>query len=874
MRRLFTALMFAGCALAHAQNVPTYVQSRSTPSGSGASTLAYSSNVTAGNALYAVVFWGSGTGAALSFTDSQSNTWTLSKSASLMTDGDTIGIGCTVAGSSGSDSVTFLVNGTATSIFGAIYEVKNATCTQDVAAVSSDTTGQTTCSSGALTTSTANDLLVGMCGLQNPQSSFSAGSGWSNTQTFSSLNGIDGLGELRVATSPGSYTATTGSYTPAGEQGSIEVAFKPMSGGSLPTPTLTVSSSLNPSTVGQSVTFTATISSGPTGTITFYDAGSSIGTGPISGTTATFASSSLTQGSHSITASWPGNSSYSAVTSSPITQTVNQPTAQPGTVFYYDAVYDLAGNAITISDTGVGSNSTYGYDTLNRLFSASVQPLAGGYTRGWCWSYDAFGNRTAQDFQAAPGCPTPPSLPPATASYNTNNQVTWTTVNSASAGFTYDGAGNVISDNVNTYLYDADGRICAVKVEPIQGTYTMTGYLYDAEGIRIAKGSITTWGSCDPAVNGFQLSTIDVVGPSGEQESEMSVQNGSMTWAHVNLWSDGAPMLTYLNDGNGSLHFYLNDPLGSRRAETDYSGTLQESCGTLPFGDGASCTPTPAEQLFTGKERDTESGNDYFGARYYASTMGRMLSPDPSGLFFADRTNPQSLNLYAYVRNNPLAFTDPTGLYCAWEDGTSDDDPKDGGATKKQCKQQGGHWTDAANPCHGMDNCVATFDWNNPQRDKTPTFDPRLDPQLVGVMGALPTQPTVSNVVDPDAQRIQQLADAVKKKTDCAVHSLLKSSSTIALDAVGMVPFGGTAEAIVPVANGAVSSVTSAVQGDTTGSALSTVDMVQGAAVRAVTSPAIGINAPKAIPLAGQAYSGALVARDIWNASGEYANCF
>ena len=71
---------------------------------------------------------------------------------------------------------------------------------------------------------------------------------------------------------------------------------------------------------------------------------------------------------------------------------------------------------------------------------------------------------------------------------------------------------------------------------------------------------------------------------------------------------------------------------------------------------------------FTGKERDAESGLDYFGARYYASSMGRFLSPDftddfllPAPVPWADYTNPQSLNLYAYVRNNPLSQTDDLG---------------------------------------------------------------------------------------------------------------------------------------------------------------------------------------------------------------------
>jgi RHS repeat-associated protein len=94
---------------------------------------------------------------------------------------------------------------------------------------------------------------------------------------------------------------------------------------------------------------------------------------------------------------------------------------------------------------------------------------------------------------------------------------------------------------------------------------------------------------------------------------------------------------------------------------------------SLPFGDGLSPYPdansdqgtelggflgsTPL--FFTGKERDTESGNDYFEARYYSSSMGRFLSPDPGPYLVPD---PQSWNRYAYVQNNPLRNTDPTGL--------------------------------------------------------------------------------------------------------------------------------------------------------------------------------------------------------------------
>lgn len=90
---------------------------------------------------------------------------------------------------------------------------------------------------------------------------------------------------------------------------------------------------------------------------------------------------------------------------------------------------------------------------------------------------------------------------------------------------------------------------------------------------------------------------------------------------------------------------------------------------------------------FTGKERDQESGLDYFGARYYASTMGRFMSPDwdssPVAIPYADRTNPQSFNLYSYAGNNPLSRTDPDGhctnggqqkgfWWCAFNDSDQD----------------------------------------------------------------------------------------------------------------------------------------------------------------------------------------------------------
>jgi RHS repeat-associated protein len=111
---------------------------------------------------------------------------------------------------------------------------------------------------------------------------------------------------------------------------------------------------------------------------------------------------------------------------------------------------------------------------------------------------------------------------------------------------------------------------------------------------------------------------------------------------------------------------------------------VELNCTNLPFGDPGTPNVSPCTQVisgssdstehhFTGKERDTESGLDYFAARHYGPRVGRFMSPDPSGLYFSEPTNPQSLNLYSYVLNNPLMYIDPYGYDCepGWDDNSN-----------------------------------------------------------------------------------------------------------------------------------------------------------------------------------------------------------
>jgi RHS repeat-associated protein len=319
------------------------------------------------------------------------------------------------------------------------------------------------------------------------------------------------------------------------------------------------------------------------------------------------------------------------------------------------------GNPNAVADS-VNGTWTYNYDTLNRLTTA-VSSTTG---QGCQFGYDAFGNRT-QEASYEGSC------------YTQNFTFTGTTTNRVD-GYCYDAAGNLLDAGPcstppvpNQNLYDGFGNMISgneMNADP-------TTYTVDALGNRVAK-------SQNGIIQRQYLYSID-----GNPVAEM---DGSGGLQQTDVRAGGQFLAEYRTAG---LYYLHKDHLGTIRAESTPAGTIAVTCTSLPFGDGQTCTGTadPSGYFFTGKERDTESGNDYFGARYYASSMGRFMSPDPGWFMEADPTNPQTWNLYSYALNNPLKLIDPTGMdQCIWDDGTSDDRPEDGGATQQECADQGGNW--------------------------------------------------------------------------------------------------------------------------------------------------------------------------------------
>jgi RHS repeat-associated protein len=280
----------------------------------------------------------------------------------------------------------------------------------------------------------------------------------------------------------------------------------------------------------------------------------------------------------------------------------------------------------------VNGNWAYLYDNLNRLVGA-------GSTNGnsLAWVYDSFGNMISQDVTGGSGISVQKTFA------GNDNRVPFTC---------YDAAGNQLQDwgcySTSQYTYDAENRLTS-------SGWGATSYLYDAEGQRIAKYS------------GNALTNVYVYDAGGQNIMEL---DGARNVLRSEVFAGTRHLATY--NASGAI-YALSDWLGTERARSNMTGTLCQTITSQPFGDGQQSSGTcfPSNRFFTGKERDTESGLDYFGARYYGSSIGRWMSPDWSAkeepVPYAKLDNPQSLNLYSYVGNNPLSNIDPDGHACtAW----------------------------------------------------------------------------------------------------------------------------------------------------------------------------------------------------------------
>jgi RHS repeat-associated protein len=140
------------------------------------------------------------------------------------------------------------------------------------------------------------------------------------------------------------------------------------------------------------------------------------------------------------------------------------------------------------------------------------------------------------------------------------------------------------------------------------------------------------------------------------------------------------------SSSSADIRWAVADQLGTPRMSADRTGTLAGIKRTdyLPFGEELTAGMggrTPAQgysqpdgtrQRFVGSERDGETGLDYMQARYYGSPMGRFTSTDPVTMTVDRLYDPQQINLYAYCRNNPLAFVDPTGETISFLKGDKD----------------------------------------------------------------------------------------------------------------------------------------------------------------------------------------------------------
>jgi RHS repeat-associated protein len=331
------------------------------------------------------------------------------------------------------------------------------------------------------------------------------------------------------------------------------------------------------------------------------------------------------------------------------------------TDYSYSLSYFPNDNVMTANDS-INGNWAYGYDDLNRMTSASVSANGGvRLPASWTYVYDRFGNRWQQNVTSGSG-------PSSSLSFDANNHI-------IGSGITYDAAGNVTDDGTNTYTYDAEERIASV---PSQSA----NFYYDGDGRR----GVVYATACNFCQYPYWYRIYDL--------QDQMIGRCSPTYGCVNNeYYEGNRHLVSFTE---LTLFDHPDWLGTDRYRTETNATNYGYCLSDPFGDGLYCPEADGEITeihFVGKELDngnTESPDLLynFGARYYAYWLGRFMSPDWSDgetetVPSADFEDPQTLNLYAYVRNNPPSLRDPDGHdHCHGA----------AGSTPDECTGNGGYW--------------------------------------------------------------------------------------------------------------------------------------------------------------------------------------
>ncbi|MFZ0794487.1 MAG: RHS repeat-associated core domain-containing protein, partial [Candidatus Korobacteraceae bacterium] len=219
-------------------------------------------------------------------------------------------------------------------------------------------------------------------------------------------------------------------------------------------------------------------------------------------------------------------------------------------------------------------------------------------------------------------------------SSNANNQLT---------NWIYDGGGNILNTPGGPY----DNRFNLENQWTNQNTFHVT-YLYDGDGQRVMASG---------GASGTRIFWYDEAGKVIEEEDGSNVNEylyvGDQRIARIyNLFSP---------------YYYYSDYLGTSRVSADENGNKCYDADYFPWGDEQQVyvNTCPQNYKFNGKERDPDMGVYDFGARFFQDGIARFYSPDWSATVepvpYAKLNNPQSLNLYTYVLDNPLSFRDADG---------------------------------------------------------------------------------------------------------------------------------------------------------------------------------------------------------------------